>query len=98
MRSRYHSVLSIAGLTFIQMDGFAKNEYRISEPEKIAMKIKTLELDGSLKICTDYQNQAEKALKQLDEDTISYKKRQEKKTWIKAGWAAVVGGEHGINN
>lgn len=78
------------------MDGFAENKYRISEPEKIAMKMKTLELDADLKICEDYQKQAEKALKQLDEGAISYNKSRKKEAWIKAGCIALagVGGEH----
>lgn len=60
------------------------------------MKMKTLELDKGLEICTDYQERAEKALKELESDLSSYYKRQKNAACIKVGCivVAAVGGKH----
>ena len=60
----------------------------------IGLKMKNLELDSGLKICTDFQKQAAEALTRLESETMSYEKRQKEAALVK-GTLAAVGGAGG---
>ena len=73
------------------MEGFKKNQYRISKPERIDLKMKSLDLDSSLEICTKTQKQAAEALTNLKSETSSYQQRQKDSALVKGGFAILTG-------
>ncbi|KAL9974631.1 hypothetical protein ACROYT_G011691 [Oculina patagonica] len=55
-----------------------KNQYRISETERIDLEMKMLDFEGGLEKCTGYQEQAAKAMEELKWEVDDYAARQEK--------------------
>ncbi|XP_078364835.1 uncharacterized protein LOC144649250 isoform X1 [Oculina patagonica] len=72
--------------------GCCRNQYRISEMERMDLEMKKLEFDGGLEICTDYQKQAEKAMKELNLEIAAYDNSETKAAVIKGVCVTMAAG------
>lgn len=67
------------------MKGLEEKEFKISETEKIAMKMMTLDVEKELKIFKNYQKGAEEAINRLNSKTNSYYESRKVTDWIVTG-------------
>lgn len=70
---------------FFQLKGLEEKEFKISETEKIAMKMMTHDVENELTIFKNYQTRAEEAINRLNSKTNSYYESRKKTAWIVTG-------------